>query len=88
MRIYQGIQFDTPDSDRTVQDILQVLNEYVVGIVNETYERFAFRQRKQEEGEAFDTFYNDLRVLSRTCNFCSKCNDSMLRDQLVEGILN
>ena len=88
MRIYQGIQFDTPDSDRTVQDILQVLNEYAVGIVNETYERFAFRQRKQEECEAFDTFYNDLRVLSRTCNFCSKCIDSMLKDQLVEGIRN
>ena len=87
MRIYQGIQFDTPDSDRTVQDILPALSEYAVGI-NETYQRFAFRQRKQEEDEAFGTFYNDLRVLSRTCNFCSKCNDSMLRDQLVEGIRN
>ena len=88
MRIYQGIQFDTPDSDRTVQDILQALSEYSVGIVNETYEGFAFHQRKQEEGEAFDTFYNDLRVPSRTCNFCSKCNDSMLKDQLMEGICN
>ena len=88
MRIYQGIQFDTPDSDRTVEDILQALSEYAVGIVNKTYERFVFRQRKQEEGEAFDTFYNDLRALSRTCNFCSKCNDSILSDQLVEGIRN
>ena len=68
MRIYQGIQFDTPDSDRTVQDILQNLNEYAVGIVNETYERVVFCQRKQKEDEAFDAFYNDLRVLSRTCN--------------------
>ena len=60
MRIYQGIQFDTPDSGRTVQDILQALSEYAVRTVNETYERFAFRQRKLEEGEVFDTFYNDL----------------------------
>ena len=88
MRIHQGIQFGTPDSDRTEQDILQALSEYAVGIVNETYERFAFRQRKQEEGEAFGTFYNDLRVLSRTCNFFSNCNDSILRDQLVEGTRN
>ena len=88
MRIYQGIQFDTPDLDCTVQDILQTLSEYAVRTINETYERFAFRQKKQEEGEAFDTFYNDLRVLSKACNFCSKCNDSMLRDQLVEGIRN
>ena len=88
MKIYQSVQFDTPDSDRTVQDILQALSEYAFGIVNETYERFVFRQRKQEESEAFDTFYNDLRVLSRTCNFCSKCKDAMLRDQLVEGIRN
>ena len=88
MRIYQGIQFDTPDSDRTVQGILQALSEYPVRIVNETHERCAFRQTKQEEGEAFNTFYNDLRVLSRTCNFCSKCNVTMLRDQIVEGIRN
>ena len=46
MRIYQSIQFDTPDSDRSVQDILQVLNEYTVGIVDETYERFAGNKRK------------------------------------------
>ena len=88
MRIYQGKQFDTADSDRSVRNIRQAQSEYAVGIVNETYQRFASRQRKQEEGEAFDTFYNDLRVLSRTCNFCSKCNDSMLRDQVVEGIRN
>ena len=73
-------------TDRTVQDILQAISEYAGGIVNEMCERFVFRQRKQEEGEAFDTFYNDLRVLSRACNFCSKCNESMLRDQLVENI--
>ena len=30
MRIYQGKQLDTPDLDRTVQDILQALNEYIV----------------------------------------------------------
>ena len=86
MKIYQGIQFYTSDLDRTVQDILQALSEYAVGIVNETYERFAFHQRKQEECEAFDNFYNDLRVLSRAYSFCFKCNDSMPRDQLVEGI--
>ena len=48
MRICQGIQFDTPDSDRTLQDIQQALSDYAVGIFNETYERFAFRRRKQE----------------------------------------
>ena len=88
MRIYQGILFDSPNSGCNVQDILQALSEYAVEIINETYKRFAFHQRKQEEGEAFDTFYNDLRVLSCICNFYSKCNDSMLRDQFVEDIRN
>ena len=62
MTIYKDIEFDTPDSDRTVQDILPALSEYDIGIVDETYERFVFRQWKQEEGEAFDTFYNNLRM--------------------------
>lgn len=50
MKIYQGMQFDNPETERTVNDILQSLGEYSVGILNETYERFAFRHRKQDEG--------------------------------------
>lgn len=86
MKIYQGMQFDTPEMERTVEDILQALEEYSIGILNKTYEIFAFRQRKQGEGEAFDKFYNNLRVLSKTCNFCIRCSDSLLWDQFVEGV--
>ena len=50
MRIYQGMQFATPDAERTVQDILKALDEYAAGIVNKTYERFVFRQ---EEGPIY-----------------------------------
>ena len=88
MKVYQGMHFATPETDRTVQEILQVLKEYIVWIVNETYERFAFHQRRQKERKAFYSFYNDLRGLSKTHNFCVRCGDSQLRNQIVEGISN
>lgn len=71
-----------PDSVGTVQEILNVLDEYAMEITNETYESFVFRQRKQEEGKSFDNFYSSPRDLSKTCNFC---RDSLIRDQTVTG---
>ena len=45
MKAYQGRQFVIPEID---------LKEYTVGIVNESYERFAFCQRRRGVDEAFD----------------------------------
>lgn len=60
--------------------------EHAVGEINETYERFVFNHRCQEEGESFENFYTDLRVFIKSCNYCAQCLDSMLRDRIVIGI--
>ena len=86
MRIYEGFRFDTPDDERTVAEILAKLESYSVGEANETYERFVFNRRCQDEGESFENFYSDLRVLVKSCNFCDNCLDSMLRDRIVIGM--
>ena len=39
------MQFDTLETDFTVQEISQALEEYAVRFVNETYKRFTFHQR-------------------------------------------
>ena len=45
-----------------------------------------FNQRIQEEGETFDDFVTDIKILSKNCNFCATSHDSMIRDRIVTGI--
>ena len=45
--------------------------EFAKGIINETLERHKFFQRQQEEGESFDDFLTDIKLLGQNCNFCS-----------------
>ena len=45
MSLYRGFRFATPDSDRTVTEILDAFASYAVGITNETYERLKTRGR-------------------------------------------
>ena len=86
MRIYEGFHFNTPNTGRMTAEILTQLEPYAVGEENETYERFIFSRHCQEEGENFEDFYTDLRVLLKTCNFCDNCVDSVIRDRIVIGI--
>ena len=86
VEVFQGLRFATPDSDRTVDEILTALQDYAVGLTNETYERFVFRKKKQDEGESFDSFFSKLCVLIKSCNFCAACSDSLMRDQIVTGV--
>ncbi|KAK3887807.1 hypothetical protein Pcinc_008086 [Petrolisthes cinctipes] len=86
LKVYEGFCFDTPLGERTVAEVLTKLNEYAVGEANETYERFVFNRRCQEEGESYENVYTDLRVLIKSCNYCTQCLDSMLRDRIVIDI--
>ncbi len=52
---------------------------------NETFERYVFHSRLQQQGETFDSFIMDLKLKARTCNF-GQLQDSMIRDQIVFGI--
>ena len=60
--------------------------EFCIGEMNETYERFIFNRRDQEENESIDQYVTVLRKLAQTCNFCSCLHDSLIRDWLVLGI--
>ena len=88
LRIYDGLPFDSTPQDRTMEEILVAMKNYAVGKENESYERFIFRTKYQEENETFNDFYASLRKLSGSCNFCAQCRDSEIRDQIVIGIRN
>ncbi|KAG0436199.1 hypothetical protein HPB47_018082 [Ixodes persulcatus] len=51
---------------------------------NETFERYVFRTRRQEEGDAFEHFYRDIQLKAVTCGF-GDLKASMLRDQIAYG---
>jgi hypothetical protein len=88
LKIYNGFQFNTPENDRTTNEILEMFDTFAVGDVNETYERFVFNKRDQLEGETFEQFLSAIRTLIRTCNYCDNCVTSILRDRIVLGIFD
>jgi hypothetical protein len=70
----------------TNKDMISAFDKFIVGESNETYERYCFNKRNQEEGECFELFYADLQRLIRTCNFCNDCQASLLKYRIVLGI--
>lgn len=54
---------------------------------NVIYERYMFNQRNQHDGEKFDEFLNELRLLARYCDFGQGINQ-LLRDRIVTGIID
>ena len=72
---------------KDVAAIIQALQRYVDGQMNETVDRRNFRRRTQQPGESFDDFLISLRELAKTCRFCSEsCTEKSIRDQVIEGI--
>lgn len=81
-----GFRFETPEDDRTPKEILDKLEEYAVGELHETMERYTFGKRGQAQDEEFDKYLSDLQQLIRTCAYCTNCEPSLLRDRIVLGI--
>ena len=66
LKVYNGFQFGTPERDRAVSEIIAQFERYSNGETNETYERFVFKNREQNEGETFEAFLASTRLLIRS----------------------
>ena len=86
LKVFNGFKFETPEANRTVGEIIEQFEKFAVGETNETYERYVFNSRTQGETESFETFLAAVRSLSKTCNYCDGCIDSIIRDRIVLGI--
>ncbi|RUS75519.1 hypothetical protein EGW08_016709 [Elysia chlorotica] len=86
LKTYNGFSFEQPDSQRTLSDIITKFDAFAMGEMNVTYERYLFNSRLQRERESFEIFYSDLRRLVKSCNYCERCLDSLLRDRIVLGV--
>ena len=83
--VYESFNLSTEDA-KDPKKILEALESFSRGMVNETLERHLFNSRKQDDGEKFDDFLTDLKILSKNCNFCDNCYPGLLRDRIVGGI--
>jgi hypothetical protein len=76
--IFRSFEFANED-DRKIKPVMDAFENYCVGAVNVTYERYVFNRRTQENGERFDAFLGDLRHLVDSYEF-GPVKDSMIRD--------
>ena len=83
--LYNSMSFTEGEND-TVEKIIKKFDEWVIVIINKTYERYIFNSRSQWEGESIDDFVTALRTLSQNCNFCECSSDTLLRDRIIVGI--
>ena len=63
--------FSLPDNgdDNDYDTAVEQLNAYFSPQTNIAYEVYNFRQTKQKEGEALDSYHTQLRQLAKTCEF-------------------
>ncbi|XP_046409067.1 uncharacterized protein LOC124173947 [Ischnura elegans] len=81
--------FSIADEERkSYSAVKKAFENYVAPKINETFERFVFNQRVQEEGENFEHFFAECRRLIKNCGFARSepQEDSLLRDRIVFGV--
>ena len=84
LEMFDGMEF-SPETDRQVLNkVIRKFEELCIGETNETYERFIFNRRDQDDNESIDQYVTVLRKLAQTCNFCNCLHDSLIRDRLVD----
>ena len=86
LKIFNGFQFDCPEDKHNLVKIMEKFDEFTIGELNETFERYTFNSRNQSENETIDAYVTALRTLAKTSNFCDCMRDSIIRDRIVLGI--
>ena len=67
--------------------IIDAMQRYVDGHINETKEYHKFHRWTQQQGETFDDYLILWRELAKMCKFCSdSCMQKSIRDQIIEGL--
>ena len=77
-----------PDAggDEDYDKACKALSTYFSPKKNVEYEKYNFRQTKQETGESFDSFYAKLRCLSTHCDFTDP--DGEIKSQIIQTCLS
>jgi len=83
--IYSAWNLSAEDSKK-LNVLLENFNEHCAPKKNSVFSRYIFHERRQKQGESFETFVTDLRNLVKDCTY-DKANE-MVRDRIVAGVLS
>ena len=78
--------FANDDEKKDYKVILKKFGEYCRPKKNVVYERHKFWSRRQNEGEPFDKWLKEMRVIAKDCEFAEE--DNMIRDKIVYGVFD
>lgn len=87
MEVFNTFEFERADDKEDYGKVIEKFEAYCSPKKNIVYERYVFRSRMQQAGETFDCFMTDLKLKAQSCGF-GDLKDSMVRDQIVYGILD
>ena len=80
-KIHELFTFASEDEKKDYKAVLKKFSEYVRPKKNLPFERYTFWSRSQKEGEPFDKWLKDLRLIAKDCEFAEE--DNMIRDNIV-----
>uniref|UniRef100_A0A1I8J1D1 ANK_REP_REGION domain-containing protein n=1 Tax=Macrostomum lignano TaxID=282301 RepID=A0A1I8J1D1_9PLAT len=87
--------YDTLDltEGNSFDQIVAAFEKFCKPLDCETFERYKFRMRTQQQFEEFDHYLGELRTLIKQCNFAKPMasetiENAILRDQIVYGVHN
>ena len=84
LKIYNGMSVMAAEAGN-LKAIMKKFDDFSIGELNKTYERYVFNNCSQRDGEVIESFPTSLRSLAR-CGFCDCLHDSLIRDRIVTGI--
>ncbi|KAK3752981.1 hypothetical protein QZH41_016289 [Actinostola sp. cb2023] len=68
LRIYNGFDFATEEEQKSLENVIQKFDQYAIGELNETYERFQFNDRNQKPDHETDE--SDVEIVSGVSELC------------------
>ena len=72
----------------TVKSALDKIEHHLRQQCNIAIDRVKFEERRQEEGELFDSFLVSIRELVAEAELCSQCIDQRLTTRIMSGLRN
>ena len=79
--VFEGFQFAKPEDAAKLAVVVKKYEEYCAPRKNHIMAALKFNERRQADGESFDSFVTDLKILVKDCGYQEE--ERMVRDAIV-----
>ena len=79
--VFEGFQFATPEDKAKLAVVVKKYEEYCASRKNHIMAALKFNERQEADGESFDSFLTDLKILVKDCGYQEE--ERMVRDAIV-----